>query len=232
MAKKPALASVVSRYEKTLESSGNLYAAVKPYSNPTWETFQGSDILHPAQARAIISLAFLQIVTAWEDYIESVFVRYIAGASSPKKYKPVSRISAAKDILHAYQLLSLNDKYSQKRNHLGWNNWNEVESLAKIFLEFGRPFTKLSQIEMERLKDAITIRNRIAHNSSKCRSAFIELSKRHLGLGKNNALPQGFSTGKLLLIESNRLFGKNSTIKPFFEHYLDIFSSISKKICP
>ncbi len=232
MARKPALSSVVLRYEKTLESSENLYETVKPYSNSTWETFKKTDILHPAQARAIISLAFLQIVTAWEDYVESVFVRYVAGASSPKNYKPAARVSAVKDIHHAFQLLSLNEEYSPQRDYLSWSNWKSVASRSKIFFESGRPFTNLTLNENDRLKDAVIIRNRIAHNSSKCRSSFVEISKRHLGIDKKATLPQGFSTGKLLLTESNRLFGKNSKPKPYFEHYLELFRSISKKICP
>jgi hypothetical protein len=39
--------------------------------------------LHPKHFRRIVELAFMSMVSSWEDFVEAVFVRYLAGAKAP-----------------------------------------------------------------------------------------------------------------------------------------------------
>lgn len=232
MARPPALTTVSSQLAKTLTSAEELYRAVKRFGDGTRDSINGREALFPGQARRVVALAFLQSVIGWEDFVEAVFVRYLAGAESPAKYRPSLRLTAAKSLSHAFQLASGDPDYDPQKHYISWNKWKSVESLAKVFLDAGRPFTNITEQEKQRLGDCVVIRNRIAHNSLKCKSHFIEVSKTHLGLPATGKLAQGFSPGQLLLTSSNRLFGKNAPVKPFFEHYLDTIRSCSNRICP
>jgi len=232
MARPPALTTVCSQFEKTLTSAEELYLAVKPFADGTWDSINGWEALFPGQARRVVALAFLQSVIGWEDFVEAVFVRYLAGAESPAKYRPSLRLTAAKSLSHAFQLASGDPDYDPQKHYISWNKWKSVESLAKVFLNAGRPFTNVTEHEKQRLADCVLIRNRIAHSSPKCKSDFIKVSKNHLGLPTTGKLAQGFSAGQLLLTSSNRLFGANAPVKPFFEHYLDTIRSCANRICP
>lgn len=232
MARPPALTHVCSQFEKTLSSAEELYHAVKPFADGSWDSINGWEALFPGQARRVVALAFLQSVIGWEDFVEAVFVRYLAGAKSPANYTPSFRLAAAKTLAHAFQLASGDPDYDPQKHYISWNKWKSVESLAKVFFDSGRPFTNVTEPEKQRLADCVLIRNRIAHSSPKCRADFIKVSKNHLGLPAGGKLTQGFSAGQLLLTSSNRLFGTAAPIKPFFEHYLDTLRSCADRICP
>lgn len=232
MPRTPALSTVCKRFGGAIQSAADLYSAVRPFSEGTWDSINGWEPIYPGQARRIVSLAFLQIVIGWEDFVEATFIRYLAGAMSPSAYTPVLRLGTAKSLSHAYQLATGEPGYDPQKHFGKWNNWKDIEELAKVFFDSGRPFTNLTQHEKQRLSAAIYIRNRVAHSSSKCRSDFVRVSKEHLGISTKSALPQGFSVGHLLLTSSKRLFGPNAEEKPYFEHYLDVFESAAKRICP
>ena len=232
MAKTPALSTTRAQLEKSLNSAEELYLAVKPFADGTWDAINGWEALFPGQARRVVSLAFLQSVIAWEDFVEAVFVRYLAGAEAPSGYRPSLRLAAAKSLPHAFQLASGDPDYDPQKHYTSWNKWKNVESLAKVFFDAGRPFTNVTEQEKQRLADSVLIRNRIAHSSPKCKSDFVKVAKAHLGVAATGKLPQGFSTGQLLLTQSNRLFGAAAPVKPFIEHYLDVIRSCADRICP
>lgn len=232
MARPPALTTVRSQFENALDSAEELYLVVKPIADGTWNSINGWEALFPGQARRVVSLAFLQSVIAWEDFVEAVFVRYLAGAKSPSAYRPTLRLAAAKSLTHALQLASGDPDYDSQKHYISWNKWKNVESLAKVFFEAGRPFTRLTDHEKQRLADCVVIRNRIAHSSPKCKTDFIKIAKNHLGLSEAGKLPQGFSAGYLLLTQSNRLFGATSAVRPFFEQYMALIRSCADRICP
>jgi hypothetical protein len=156
----------------------------------------------------------------------------LAGACSPSGYRPALRLSSAKDLVHAYQLASGEPNHDPQKHFISWNKWKDVESLAKVFFDAGRPFTNVTVHEKQRLADCVYIRNRIAHSSQKCKADFIKVAKPHLGLNPNDKLPKGFSSGQLLLTSSSTLFGANASQKPFFEHYMDVVNSCANRICP
>jgi len=232
MPRTPALTTVIKSFEQTLESAEQLYLAVKPFADGTWDAINGWEPLYPGQATRVVALAFLQAVTGWEDLVEAVFVRYLAGSSSPNGYRPSLRLAPAKSLSHAFQLASGEPTYDSSRHYIVWNRWRAVEDRAKVFFEAGRPFTNVTDHEKQRLAASIVIRNRIAHNSAKCKRDFVGLAKEHLGLSADDHLPQGFSVGKLLLTSSSRLFGPGAQTRPYIEHYLEVLRKASQRLCP
>ena len=232
MPRTPALTTVSRSFERTLDSAEQLYLAVKPFADGTWNAINGWETLYPGQARRVVALAFLQAATGWEDFVEAVFVRYLAGANSPKGYSPGLRLARAKDLSHAYQLASGEPSYNPSRHYIVWNRWRDVENRARVFFEAGRPFTNVTDIEKQRLAAVVVIRNRIAHSSSKCKKDFVGLAKEHLGLAAGDSLPRGFSVGQLLLTSSSRLFGPRAQSRPYIEQYLWVMRVASQRLCP
>lgn len=227
MARKPAIKHIKKEFENRLDSSANLYKAVIDFTaSDTWEAIQGYEPLHPGQAKKIISLAFLDMISQWEVFIENCFIRFLAGATYLNGKVPPLRITGCISIEHSYQLLTLKEKYDPNNSYLSFTSWSQVEDKAKIFFHKGEPFTTLTDVEKQRLQDAIIIRNRIAHYSDKCRSQFKSLAKRFLN---TNKLRSGFSVGDLLITETDKNFNINKKQTIFF-HYYDLFKKMSSKI--
>ena len=168
MSVKPALVSARKVFDERLKSALSLYSYAEKIANGTWEFITRWEPLHARQAQKIVALCFMDIVAAWEDFVESCFIRYLAGATSPSGYKPSLRSGPARSILHAYQFVSGRPAFKVGAHYLQWQSWSEVISAARVFYEDGEPFSLLSQLQRERLGDATKIRNRVAHTSAKC----------------------------------------------------------------
>jgi hypothetical protein len=232
MGRAPALNTIKRQFDRRIQSSVSLYSRVTVFAfDEAWDAIQGWEPLTPAQARRIVSLAFLDVVSHWEDFLERCFVRYLAGAVSPTGYKPVLRLRECKSIQHAYELLSLQSEFDTRKAFLSWNSWKDVIQKAKIFFVRGEPFANLSNVQAQRLQDATKIRNRIAHYSKKCREEFIEVAKQHLGLQRSDKLQQGFDVGQLLLTKGTRGFACKR-MQHYFLHYMDLFLEVSNVIAP
>lgn len=227
MSRKPAIKHIKTEFQKRIDSSVNLFDSVINFtSTDTWESINGYESLHPGQAKKIIALAFLDMVSQWEVFVDNCFVRFLAGATYLNGNAPHLRVSGCVSIQHSYQLLTLKEKYDPNNSYLSFKSWREVEEKAKIFFTNGEPFTTLTDIEKQRLKDATIIRNRIAHYSDKCRDQFKSLAKRILNRDK---LYGGFSVGDLLITETNKNFD-NNTQQSIFYHYRDILTNMADKI--
>ena len=46
--------------------------------------------LHPKHARQIVELAFMGVVSAWDEFLERTLVRYVAGAVTDSGYAPTA----------------------------------------------------------------------------------------------------------------------------------------------
>ncbi|MCG2721349.1 MAG: hypothetical protein L6290_04950 [Thermodesulfovibrionales bacterium] len=231
MARFPALQTVVNTFHTKVSSSVELYKLVEMWAYGTWEAIQGAEVFYPSQARKVVSLAFLYVVVGWEDFVEACFVRYLAGASSPSGYKPSLRLGACDSLAHAYETISGVRGFDPEKNYLNWSDWKNVMDKAYIFFEKGKPFSLLTDQEKQRLSDAFSIRNRIAHSSRKCQQEFIKIAKQHLGLRPNEALRQGFDVGQLLIEISNRGFPQRKP-EPFFMQYMNMFLEMTNKLAP
>lgn len=230
MARKPALASAKATFLKALDSAENLCAAVSPYLQRDHDAISQKP-LHPEQARRVVALAFLAAVSAWEEFIEFAFTRYLAGAVSPGGFRPVPRMGVAQSVRHSYEVLSGEPGFSPERRYLNWSP-DETIRRARIVFISGEPFTSAFQQYRERLDDCLTIRHRVAHSSRKARQAFKKVAINLSGTPKPK-LRQGYSVGELLISPANRGFGRfGGAHVSVFDAYLSLLRSMAERLVP
>jgi hypothetical protein len=80
------------------------------------------------------------------------------------------------------------------------------------------------QTYIEPLQFAVKMRNRVAHNSEKCREDFKKVAKTHLALQAAENLGQGFSVGDLLMKKPIAIF--NSKVKAKYTTYFDAYCDL------
>lgn len=232
MANKIALTTIREDFDKKLESAKELFDAIQPFATGSNAAIQGQAALYPGQARRVAGLSFMLMVTAMEDLVEATFVRYLAGAKAPDGTAPKLRLSKASSLPHAYQVLSGDPDHKAQSQHLSWTDWSATIKLAKVFLEDDKPYSSISDLEKSRLADAVKIRNRVAHFSTKCRNAFIGVARSYMGIKEKKKLPQGFTVGQLLVEKSSKHFGTNCGTKFYFDHFYKLFDGVAARICP
>jgi|ERR1700730_8551535 len=133
MANKPALNAIRKSFDKKLQRAADLFSAVYVFAEGTWDAINGWEALYPGQARGVVALSFLQVVISWEDFIESCFVRYLMGATSPSGFAPQLRLGPASSISHAYQLASCDPKFRVGSHYMTWSSWSDVVDRAQLF---------------------------------------------------------------------------------------------------
>lgn len=231
MGRRPALTTVCRTFTTRVQSSADLYGAVEEFALGTWNSINGWEPLYPGHARRIVALAFMNLVVGWEDFVEACFVRYLAGSDSPNGWTPKLRLSACSSLDHAYALTAGTANFDRTKQFLNWSSWPEVESRAEVFFVGGKPFTRLSTGQKQRLKDSQIIRNRVAHSSTKCREDFKRVAKQFRGLSGLQKLPKGIDVGQVLLDKSGRGFGSN-TNESLFMRYVNLFSELAEVLAP
>ena len=141
-------------------------------------------------------------------------------------------ICSAPSISHAYQLASCDPKFRVGSHYMTWSSWSDVVDRAQLFFQAGAPFSTLTHLHRDRITDAIRIRNRIAHSSTKVRNDFNEVARRHLGLAPDKKLSQGYDVGQLLLDKSTKCFANCLKQATYFERYAHLFYEMADHICP
>lgn len=230
MSSSAKLNTVKKTFLDTLSNSTNLYDAVRPYLSPNNAT---NNPLKPTQARRIIALAFMNNVAAWEEYVQESFIRYLVDACSPSgKYKPVLRLGKCSSIDHAIEVIAGESNYDLENNYLAWMNWKAVVKRAEVYFWKGEPFSKVPEGIVKLIHDSSKIRNRVAHNSQKCRKDFKQVAQKFLGLANNVNLKQGYTAGHLLMETSVRHFGNFCTGHNYFEAYSNMYRKLADIITP
>jgi len=231
MARKAALGTVRSTLIGAVGSSLNLFATVESFCKRTYGGMH-DEPLYPSQARRVVGLAFLASLAAWEEYVEAVFVRYLAGASAPSGYTPTPRGGTAVGIDHSYELITGSLGFDPDTSILSWSSPNRVIERSEIFFYQGQPFKGAIGKWNKQLQDASKIRNRVAHASSKCRSEFKSVALQHLGRDPKAKLSQGFSAGDLLLDTGQRGFPASNPAITYFEAYMNMFLDLADRLTP
>ena len=152
----PSLKSIIARFEERLSSSEALFNSVYAVASGDEPAKEGC--LSRSQSSRVVSLAFLQMVTAWEDFVECIFLRYMIGAESPSGYKPRLLQAKPKNLDAAFELLC----EGKEKHYLSWSNSRKIRKRAKVYFDKGEPF---QVIRGDHFKDIFTIRNRIAYCS-------------------------------------------------------------------
>lgn len=191
----------------------------------------GAPGLHPKYVRQVVELAFMGVVASWEEFLERVLVRYVAGAKTKAGYAPTPKVGRANSINHAYQVLSANPRFDKDKDYLKVNDPKWVINVADFFFS-AHGFSDV-KTKSQLLGYATSIRNRVAHSSDKCRADFKATAIDFLH-PPNGKLTKGYGPGYLLMAKVARNFGPLvvQAQKNHFDAYIDLFKQLAAKAVP
>ena len=230
MAGRPAeVQHTKNRFDREIASARGLVRAISSVQqqvNP-----HGPAGLHPKHVRQVVELAFMGMVAAWETFLEDSLVRYVAGAKAKSGYKPNPKFGLASGIPHSYELLSRDPSYNPEKHYLKVSDPKWVKSSADFFFQ-SHPFTHI-HAKSDLLLHANSIRNRVAHDSTKCRADF-KATAIHFLHPLNGTLTQGFSPGALLTAKVQRHFAQQVIQAgcTHFESYARLYEDLAEKVVP
>ena len=171
------------------------------------------------RVEALAGLTLLMIYLLWEDFLESVFVRYMCGAKSASGFAPLLCLAPQPTITAAMtQLLS-----SQGANYLDWNS-NAALRRACRYFDRGEPFLTALGAARQTLEDTRIVRNRFAHRSEFAKQQFRTVVLRSLGY-----VPRGMGPGRFLLTTNPSSLAGGQT---FIEFYANTLLGASQSIVP
>lgn len=189
--------------------------------------------IHPSHVLQVAELAFMGLVASWEEFLEGTLVRYVANATTNSGYKPTAKIGYSATLSDAYVVLSQNPNYDPAKHYLKVTDYQWVVKTAD-FLFSAHPYSCISN-QLNLLKYAISIRNRVAHASDKCRKDFVLVAKLFKFAAPNaQPLPQGFTPGKLLFENVQRHFSQQCIQRQttHFEAYASLYEVLARQIVP
>lgn len=228
----PKVAQIKAVFLKAVDSAEKLVASARALSavNPNVKHPR----LHAEQTRRVVELAFLGLVSNWEEFLEQTFTRYMAGAKSPNGFSPEFRLGTAADIAHSYHVISGDSGFDPKSSYSKFGEPRWVINTARIYFESGSPYSPRMQAYIEPLQSAVKIKNRVAHSSEKCREDFKKVAKAHLGLQQTAKLKQGYTVGDLLVAKPVAVFKTSLQAKyqTYFETYCDLYRYLATQIVP
>lgn len=136
----------------------------------------------------LAGLALLRIHLAWEDFVESAFVRYMCGAVSPAGYTPTLLANPERSIAQAMASL-----LGRRRDYLNWSPHN-ITSRAGRYFDRGEPFQSAISAIRQTVNDIVVVRNRFAHRSEYASKEFHLVVRNTFGY-----VPRGINAGRFLL---------------------------------
>lgn len=233
-----SIKSVRKNFESAIETALRIYAPVRHDCVWNHESIN-EGTFHPRVAYKVVGLAFLSIVAAWEEYLESSFLRYMAGAKSESSYSPKLRIGKCQDATHSLQVLTGTKNPQDAARFTRWSDYAWVLSRAEIYFVKSEPYSRIPPLYQDRIRDAQIIRNRVAHSSSKARNQFKTMTNTNVQEPKNSPMAKGFSPGKYLIHTKPEIVFKKSWIdshdyqwRDIFECYIHMFYEIIEILSP
>lgn len=164
-----------------------------------------------------VGLQFLMMHLAWEEFLESVFLRYLCGCSSPTCFSPQLLHSKEKCMKDAMTTLLGNYRY------LNWSPKDTIDR-ANYYLDNGEPFRSIISSARYDLESMNIIRNRFAHRSENATENFRQLVRREIGYN-----PRGMTAGRFILMDKPSTHRRKRT---FLKYYSDILQIASNGIVP
>jgi hypothetical protein len=177
-------------------------------------------VYHSLNNRSIesfVCLQFLRMHLSWEEFLESTFIRYICGYSSPSGLTP--------KLLCAQQRC-LKDAMTEIHGTRRYVNWAPTETVDRAckYLDGGEPYHSSISAAKHELQNIYSIRNRIAHRSDFAKEQFRDVIRSEIGYN-----PRGITPGRFLLIRKKIGRRKNVT---YLEYYMEMLSILSRQIVP
>jgi hypothetical protein len=230
MAGRPAkVTHVYDAFIAKIDAATSLVSAVQAL--PTKVRPSNNPGLHPKYVGQVVELAFMGVVASWEEFIERSLVRFLAGARTNGGYTPTLKAGKANTIQHAYELLSLDPNYNPANSYLKVSDPRWVRRVADFYFS-AHTYSHL-QNASDLIRHANSIRNRVAHDSTKCKADFKQTALYFLEPA-NGQLKQGYGAAALLLAPVQRHFGQQAIQqnKTHFNAYCDFFRGLARKIVP
>jgi hypothetical protein len=135
---------------------------------------------------ALAAVGLVRVQTAWEEFLESTFVRYLCGAQSAAGYRPILRIARETTVENALRTLLGGQRF------LGWSSGETIGRANRSFA-LGDPYATGVGAVSVALDDIATIRNRFVHRSGFAVDRFRNVVRRELGF-----VPRGMTPGRFL----------------------------------
>lgn len=165
----------------------------------------------------ITGLQFLRMHLAWEEFLESVFIRYMCGCSSPSGISPTLLKTKERCVADATRTLFGTSRF------LSWAPRETIDR-ANVYLDKGEPFSTAIGSAGHSLECIYVIRNRFAHRSEYAKERFKEVVRWELGYN-----PPGMTPGRFLLTEKTLGRGVRKT---YFQYYSEILLILSSGVVP
>lgn len=216
-------------FTRELDSAAALVGAIKalpvkvrPSNNPG---------LHPKHSGQVIELAFMAVVASWEEFLERSLVRYLTGAKTDRGYEPNLKVGRADTIQHAYELLSRDPNYDPEKSYLKVSDPRWVRTVSDFFFS-SHPYNCLLN-STALIGHANSIRNRVAHDSTKCKAEF-KATAIYFLQPQGDQLKQGYGPASLLQEPVVRHFGQNAIAQQqsHFDAYIDLYRQMASAIVP
>lgn len=134
------------------------------------------------------SIALLRMHLAWEDFIESTFLRYLCGAHTVKGFAPILIEKPYTTIDSAFT------KLLDGQSYITWS-LSKIDKLAGIYFQSGEPYVAAISASRNKLTEIINIRNRFAHRSDHATIHFEKIVRGVIGY-----MPRGINPGRFLLM--------------------------------
>lgn len=201
-----------SSFATDITKTYNFYSEAKNFK---FENASGNFVsIGNRKTEKIASFTLIKIFLVWEDFLESVFIRYMCGAQTQSGYSPTLLQTIQPDLSSAIHSLLNNNSY------LSWNIRN-TQNRAVHYFQNGEPFNNVIASFRQTIKDITTVRNAIAHRSDFARNNFRSLVRREL-----TYLPRGITPGRFLLTT------ENNSGDIFLKFYCDQLKAASNLLVP
>ena len=214
-------------WAKESNAAKELYYKAKALRGP------GRKQLPTKQANLVQGLAFMRLCHAWENYLESSLLRYsvgvVSGVAPVPTLNPACRRSS---LAAAFKLLSGGKASTAYYLHL--SSPSQIISQSSSVFSADDPYRFLNTVPyLDHLKDAIAIRNRVAHSSTKCKAEYKRVVNTFRGKAVTTSIGQGCSAGEFIAesLTAARFPGATAGTT-VFEQYIAFFQHCVDKITP
>lgn len=193
----------------------------------------GKKHLPTKQANLLQGLAFMRLCHAWENYLESSLLRYSVGVVSTVTPAPTLNPSCRRSSLEtAFSMLS--GGRASSTYYLTLSTPPQITTISSSVFATNDPYRFLSTVPYrDHLIDAVAIRNRVAHSSSKCKAEYKRVVNTFRGRAIATSIGQGCSAGEFVAesLATARFPGATAGTT-VFEQYLAFFQHCVNKITP
>jgi hypothetical protein len=224
-------------FYSALDTACRIYWPAREMCLFTQESFNESTY-QPNVAAKVVGLSFLSAVSAWEDFVEDVYLGYLSGYPAPSGYLPKLQAGPARNKAHALLLAAGESNPREAERKLRWSSFKWVRSVSEVHFHRDNVFLRVSESDVSWLDLAQVVRNRIAHNSEKAKHQYKVALNKLMGQPPDLALPKGFAPGKFLIYTTANdpvlapLRSDDHHWGDIFEGYVSLWRRLALQLCP